>query len=210
MKLPNPKLLKKTSAVDYYNWNYEFPIKYIQRFRFKAIINLLGNKVYNRILEIGTGSGIFLFELSKHCKELYACDIHAEMQSIRDLCKNHLIKAKVEQCPMEELKFPDEYFDAIIAISVLEFVNDIEKSFSEVKRVMKPGGVFLTICPQKSVLLDLVLKMYSQSNPDDEFKQSRKLVSFLAEKNFNIKIKRTFPPVLGKLFPVYNYYKLTK
>ena len=79
MYLPNQKFLRKTGDVDYYHLNYLFPIKYIQRFRFQAILRLLGNTIYDRLLEVGTGSGIFLPELSKHCRDLYAIDIHDKM-----------------------------------------------------------------------------------------------------------------------------------
>ena len=74
--LPDPKYLKRTGDVDYFHWNYAFPIKYIQKLRFKGIIRLMGNRSYDRILEVGTGSGIFLPELARHCNKLYAIDIH--------------------------------------------------------------------------------------------------------------------------------------
>ena len=74
--IPEKKLLNRTNDVDYYYWNYKFPIKYIQLYRFKTIVKLLGRKKYPRLLETGTGSGIFLPELSVHCEKLYASDIH--------------------------------------------------------------------------------------------------------------------------------------
>jgi ubiquinone/menaquinone biosynthesis C-methylase UbiE len=209
MYLPNKNFLQKTSEVDYYHWNYQFPIKYIIRFRLEAILNLLGDKTYSKILEIGTGSGIFLPELSKHCRKLYASDVHSNMDAVKKLCDQYSIDVELQQCPMENLNFPSHHFDAIIAISVLEFVDDLEKSFNEVKRVMNAGGIFLTICPQKSSFLDFVLSLYSREDPEDEFKQSRKIVSSMLEKNFNVLTKRIFPPVIGSILPVYCYYKLT-
>ena len=80
--LPDINLLKKTGAVDYYYWNYKFPIKYIQLYRFKRIVKLLGEKKYNTLLEAGTGSGVFIPELAKHCNTIYACDIHTNFAHI--------------------------------------------------------------------------------------------------------------------------------
>ncbi len=80
--LPEKKLLNRTNDVDYYYLNYKFPIKYIQLYRFKAIVRLLGKKKYPRLLETGTGSGIFLPELSVHCEKLYASDIHPHFDNI--------------------------------------------------------------------------------------------------------------------------------
>ena len=87
---------------------------------------------------------------------------------------------------------------------------DFEKSIKEVKRVLKSSGVFLAICPQKGPLLDFVLSLYSREDPEDEFKQSRKIVPLMLENNFNVITKRIFPPVIGGIFPVYCYYKLAK
>ena len=170
----------------------------------------MGNKIYDRVLEIGTGSGIFLPEISKHCHELFACDIHNNMEAVKKLCDKYSIQVKLEHCPMENLIFPSNFFDLIIAISVMEFVDNLEKSIDEVKRILKPSGIFVTICPQKSTLLDFVLGLFSCKDPEDEFTQSRRLVSSLLEKKFYVITKNIFPPIIGKALPVYNYYKLSK
>ena len=80
--MPNKELLNKTGTVDYFNWNYKFPIKYIQKYRFKKIKRLLADKKYEVMLEAGTGSGIFIPELSKHCDKIYAIDIHPNFDNI--------------------------------------------------------------------------------------------------------------------------------
>jgi ubiquinone/menaquinone biosynthesis C-methylase UbiE len=208
--LPNPKLLQKTGDVDYYYWNYQFPIKYIQRFRFKAILELMGNKVYNNLLEVGTGSGIFLPELARHCRKLYAIDIHDNMHAVQKLCELTSIKVELAQCALEQTCYPDAMFDVIVAVSVLEFVNDLEKTFQEVRRLLKPDGIFLAICPQQGALLDFVVSLYTQKPPDEEFRNSRTQMGEILETHFTVLEKKIFPPILGRIFPVYCYYKLGK
>ena len=44
LTIPDQSMLSKTGAVDYFDWNYKFPIKYIQLYRFKKIVKLLGKK----------------------------------------------------------------------------------------------------------------------------------------------------------------------
>ena len=46
---------------------------------------MLGNKIYAHLLETGTGSGIFLPELARHCEKLYAFDIHPYFDNIDNL-----------------------------------------------------------------------------------------------------------------------------
>ena len=45
----------------------------------------------------------------------------------------------------EQIPFPDDYFDIISSFNSLDHVDDLTKSISEIKRVLKPGGKFLLI-----------------------------------------------------------------
>jgi len=103
--LPDQTLMQTTSGVDYYHWNYKFPIKYIQRFRFNAMLRLMDGKNFPALLEIGTGSGIFLPELSKHCQRLSAIDIHDKMEAVRRLCDATDTKVELSRQSLEATQF---------------------------------------------------------------------------------------------------------
>ena len=209
--LPDKKLLQKTGDVDYFNWNYKFPINIIQKYRFKRIAKLLGKKKFNTLLEAGTGSGIFLPELSKHCINLYACDIHNNYEHIQTLCKKYNINnCVVNQQNIEKTTFTDNFFDVIVAVSVLEFVKDIRIATDEIKRILNPDGIFITICPMHSSFLDLVLSLYSTKKPKEEFGNSRLVVTKYLEENFTIIKKGYMLPIIGRWFPIYTHYVMSK
>lgn len=208
MYLPDSSLLTQTNDVDYYHWNYRFPIRYIQRFRFQAILRMLGSNRVGTLLEAGTGSGIFLPELSGHCHELHACDVHRNMDQVAEMCRRTNTQATLKTCPLECTGYPDQMFDVVVAVSVLEFVSNLDLSLDEIQRILKPGGVFLTICPHQSPMLDAVLKLYTRRAPGEEFGDSRSRVRPALESRFQVLEKHVFPGILGHVLPVYHYYKL--
>jgi ubiquinone/menaquinone biosynthesis C-methylase UbiE len=209
--LPEKELLKKTGDVDYYDWNYKFPIDMVQKYRFKQIVKLLGKRKYPTLLEVGTGSGIFLPELSKYCSKLYACDIHCSYDHIKKLAKRYNISDYfVKRQNIENTDYPDNFFDVVVAVSVLEFVENVQSAMNEIKRIMKPDGIFLTICPMQSNFLDSLVAFYSTKNPEDEFVNSRVFLQKRIEENFTVLEKDYMIPIIGKWFPVYTSYKLSK
>src|SRR5690606_25566707 len=100
------------------------------------------------ILDIATGTGDFalLAEKILHPEKIYAVDISEGMMSVGNkkvAAKGleHVITFEQQDCAT--LTFADESFDAVtIAFGVRNF-EDIDKSFSQVLRVLRPGGIFL-------------------------------------------------------------------
>jgi len=211
MVYPEKSLLRKTGPVDYYDWNYKFPIKYVQRYRFETILRLMGSAKYDSLLEVGMGSGIFLPELSKHCKKLFGCDIHPEIEHITKLLKVYDINNyEISTQSIEHTNYPNNYFDLIVSVSVLEFVENLQSAINEIKRILKEEGVFMTICPMQSGLLDAFLSIYSQKKPAEEFGEARLIVGKTLEESFKVVKKGYMMPFIGSFFPVYTHYLLKK
>jgi SAM-dependent methyltransferase len=93
-----------------------------------------------RILDIGccTGDALKMFNRRNNL-ELYGIDIRDEKQ------EGYVFK----ECDLETDKIPfeDNTFDFIYSKSVLEHVKNTDNFISESLRVLKPGGVFVGMCP---------------------------------------------------------------
>jgi ubiquinone/menaquinone biosynthesis C-methylase UbiE len=50
-----------------------------------------------------------------------------------------------------KIPFEDNYFDFIVSNQVIEHVEDIDLTFAEFRRVLKPGGQILNIFPDKNI-----------------------------------------------------------
>ena len=48
---------------------------------------------------------------------------------------------------VNDLKFPNNSFDNVVCLEVLEYVSDINISIREISRVIKPNGVFICSIP---------------------------------------------------------------
>src|SRR6185369_9944053 len=55
----------------------------------------------------------------------------------------------MEYPSMTKVPWPDNTFDFVFATQVFEHVSDQELAYSEIHRVLKPGGSFLNIFPSK-------------------------------------------------------------
>lgn len=102
------------------------------------------------ILDIATGTGDFaiLAQRILHPKKITAIDISDGMMEIgRKKVKasglEKIIAFENQDCAA--MTFPDNSFDAVTSSFGIRNFENIDRSFREVLRVLKPGGVFLFI-----------------------------------------------------------------
>jgi SAM-dependent methyltransferase len=63
------------------------------------------------------------------------------------------------QCAIDSIPFDDEQFDVVLIRSVLEHVDDPERTFAELARVTKPGGRVLIYLPNKWDYVSVVARV---------------------------------------------------
>src|SRR5690606_32215272 len=90
--LPESALLK-TGPVDHADWNYSALFGPVQRLRFRLIRKLLQGRRFERLLEIGYGSGIFMPELARYAEHLYGIDPHEMAAEVAAVLAEHGVQA---------------------------------------------------------------------------------------------------------------------
>ncbi len=95
-----------------------------------------------RVLEIGPGVGETLKALGAQF-EAHGLDVsEAALRYAQRRVKKNLVQGRGEQLP-----YADGVFDLVASTDVVEHVEHPERVFAEVYRVLRPGGLWLTIVP---------------------------------------------------------------
>ncbi|WP_152404108.1 class I SAM-dependent methyltransferase [Paenibacillus cellulositrophicus] len=110
--------------------------KVIERDKF---LNHLQDSGKRKLLEIGAGTGIDSLYFKDHGLKVTSIDLSSEMVRY---CRERGLQAYVMD--FYHLTFEDDSFDAVYALNCLLHVpkNEIGGVLSEIKRVMKPDGLF--------------------------------------------------------------------
>ena len=189
IRIPEKRELVYTGESDPLDIYYLPFIKYPFIQRLKKAVQLLGTKEYNRLLEVGTGSGILIPELSNHCKSLYCIDVHEHLTDVEKFAKRNRVHARVSYGDILDLKFKPKYFDAIICISVLEHLVDVGKALDNLKRVLKDNGVLVLGFPTKNIIGEKIIEVISPGTKNRHISDSVKIIHEVKKRfrivNFN-------------------------
>lgn len=100
--------------------------------------------------DIGSGTGGTVIVLYSR----YQCDVYGiepndtAFDILKDKCNQHGIDANnFRNESAEHISFPDSFFDVVHCSTVLEHVQDVKKSISEMIRICKPGGLVYVNTP---------------------------------------------------------------
>lgn len=93
------------------------------------------------VLELGCGIGLDTVEFARHGAKVTAIDISPACIALAErILAYHCVAANLVIADVEELPFPPERFDFVVARGILMFTPDQSRTVREIFRVLKPGG----------------------------------------------------------------------
>lgn len=138
------------------------------------------------ILDIGCGGGININRMAGKAKKVYGVDYSIESVNLsREVNQEYINQGKVEvlEGNVQSLPFDDDSFDVVTAFETIYFWPGIEKCFGEVKRVLKPGGIFL-IGMESNGSDNLIMKL-SEKLIDMTVYNDEEVTEFLENNNYS-------------------------
>jgi ubiquinone/menaquinone biosynthesis C-methylase UbiE len=127
-----------------------------ERQRLHAIERLCQPGPVDDVLELGCGSGQYTRQLAGRVRTVTGVDFSGTaIEKARSLgMQNNMQYTVADICSLR--LFPDQRFDKIIAIDVLEHLSDVDlaRALSEVRRLLKVQGVFVFFTPCRSHWLE--------------------------------------------------------
>ena len=112
------------------------------------------------LLDVGCGRGEFL-------KGFINCGVSGFAVDQSSAIQNYCPEAELRNADIENdgIPYPDNFFDVVYSKSVIEHFHYPERLISEIYRVLKPGGLAITLCPSWEYNYRMYFEDYSHRTP---------------------------------------------
>ena len=154
----------------------------VQRFYEGPLLQKLGGRLDDaRVLDVGCGRGVGVQILLEQfgAGQVYGIDL--DPQQVRRAQKRFAGTSEgrvvLAVGSVEELPFPDEYFDAVFDFGMLHHVVDWQAGVAEIRRVLKPSGLFFFEEVTREALNRWVYRTFLDHPSENRFNEAE----FLAE-----------------------------
>lgn len=151
---------KKKDYVDIVYDESRKPLTNYPRKLSKYLFDRFNFKTGDKFLEIGCGRGEFLNGFIDCGVIGYGID---RSSSAEKYCKNAILS--VVDLEEESLPYQEDFFDVVYSKSVIEHFYYPEKIFKEIFRVLKPGGLVITLCPDWEYNYRIYFEDYTHRTP---------------------------------------------
>lgn len=134
--------------------NGEFDLAYFDS-RHAAMLRLIARHrpVRGRLLEVGTGAGFFLKAAERAGWTVGGIEISSEGVAFATA----RLGLEIRRESAEELSYPDTSFDVAVMFDVIEHLLDPAAALTQVKRVLRPGGLLVVSTPNLHALTRFAL-----------------------------------------------------
>jgi ubiquinone biosynthesis O-methyltransferase len=112
--------------------------------RFAFFDPIIGDWRGKAVLDLGCGGGFLAVALTERGAAVTGLDpSEAAIAAARRHAKANELEIDYRRGSGENLPFADGVFDIVVCVDVLEHVKDVDRVLTEIRRVLRPNGIFL-------------------------------------------------------------------
>jgi len=116
-------------------------------------IKTLKTKKGEHILDVGCGTGFFARNVAKNGAKVVALDMSENMLKVaKEIARKENLKIKFVKGNAEKLPFKNSSFDKLIAVDLIQHLNEPKEFIKEASRVVKKGGKIVLAWPHSKSL----------------------------------------------------------
>lgn len=119
-----------------------YALHHLNPLRFQYFDRYLTNWQGLKVLDVGCGGGFSCEFLAARGAKVFGIDRSKNCIAIAKVHAASRFEIDYQLGYAEDLPYPDNYFDVVLCVDVLEHVADWQQAVAETYRVLQPGGIF--------------------------------------------------------------------
>ncbi|OKH20751.1 bifunctional 2-polyprenyl-6-hydroxyphenol methylase/3-demethylubiquinol 3-O-methyltransferase UbiG [Chroogloeocystis siderophila] len=120
-----------------------YHLYYLNQPRFEFFSRYISDWQGLKALDVGCGGGFSCEFMAELGVDVYGID---QSQKCVEAATNHAVNSgfEINYCygMAEDMPYPENYFDVVVCVDVLEHVESVPCVVSEIFRILKPNGLF--------------------------------------------------------------------
>ena len=198
--LPKREVVQRTSNIACMHCYYIPLFNRLYRRRITLLCELIGNRRYRNILDIGFGGGILFPTISQVAQHIIGVDPHSHHHSVTKLMIQHyglnpfLVRGRLPYLP-----FTGRSFEAIISLSNFYYLGDqLRPSLDEIRRIAQ-ADTDIYLGTSSRGFYSLVLKKTAYRN----FPPVKENVLNCIKERFTVEEIKTIPSFMPPALSIY-------
>jgi len=138
----------------------------------------------SKVLDVGCALGFLAKRFTKENHQVWGIDVseYAIETSQKEIPEGSFLVHNAE----EKLPFPDNFFDTIMAVDVLEHLEYPDTALENINRTLKPEGIIFIGSPNNNALRKMLFSIPDKLEHHVSLRSASQLEKMLLDSNFEL------------------------